>query len=125
MNTCNTSTETAPATACLESIHRPQFRITDHEDGTTVCIALPGVPKDNLKLTLLESSLRIEATRPDEVPETWKTHRDTHSVSRYGLELRLGPRLDGTLTSASLNAGVLTLNVPIREEAKPRQIEVN
>jgi HSP20 family protein len=125
MNTCNPPTETTPARERTETIHRPQFRVTDTEDGTTVNIALPGVRKEDLKLTLLESSLRIEANRHDEVPEGWKTRRDTGSVGRYGLELRLGSRLDGTRTTAALDAGVLTLQVPVREEAKPREIQVN
>lgn len=125
MNACNCPTETAPAKEQYEAIHRPPFRISDHPDGTTVSVALPGVRKEDLKLTLLESSLRIEAGRQDEVPEGWKTHRDSGSVRRYGLDLRLGSRLDGTRTIAALDAGVLTLQVPIREEAKPRQIQVN
>ncbi len=125
MNACHNPTVTAPAREPNETIHRPQFRITDHADGTTVSIALPGVRKEDLKLTLLESSLRVEANRHDEVPENWKTHRDTDSVRRYGLDLRLGSQLDGTRTTASLDAGVLKLQVPIREEAKPRQIPVN
>lgn len=125
MNACHSPTETAPSPELNETIHRPQFRITDNADGTAVSIALPGVRKEDLKLTLLESSLRVEANRHDEVPESWKTHRDTDSVRRYGLDLRLGSRLDGTLTTASLDAGVLKLEVPLREEAKPRQIPVS
>jgi HSP20 family molecular chaperone IbpA len=125
MNTCNPPAENLPASRQIETVHRPQFRIADTEDGTTVSIALPGVRKEDLKLTLLESSLRIEATRHDEVPEGWRTHRDTGPVGRYGLDLRLSSRLDGTRTTAALDAGVLKLLVPVREEAKPRQIEVN
>ncbi len=125
MNACHCPTETAPAREPNETIHRPQFRITDNADGTTVNIALPGVRKEDLKLTLHEYSLRVEADRQDEVPESWKTHRDSDTVRRYGLDLRLGSRLDGTRTTASLVAGVLKLDVPVREEAKPRQIPVN
>ena len=125
MNACHCPTETAPARELDETIHCPQFRITDNADGTSVSIALPGVRKEDLKLTLLESSLRMEASRHDEVPENWKTHRDTDTVRRYGLDLRLGSRLDGTRTTASLDAGVLKLQVPVREEAKPRQIPVS
>ncbi len=125
MNTSHCPTEAAPDRETNEIIHRPQFRITDNADGTTVSIALPGVRKEDLKLTLLETSLRIEASRHDVVPENWKTLRDSGPVRRYGLDLRLGTRLDGTKTTASLDAGVLKLQVPIREEAKPREIQVN
>lgn len=125
MNTCNPPAETANTNEKVETTRRPQFHIKDHQDGTTVSVALPGVRKEDLKLTLLEASLRVEASRHDHVPDDWKTLRDAANVDRYVLELRLGSRLDGTLATASLEAGVLTLQVPVREEAKPRQIEVN
>jgi HSP20 family protein len=125
MNATTHPTETTVSTELAEVVHRPQFRIKETEDGTTVQIALPGVRKENLKLTLLESNLRIEADRNPEIPENWKTHRDPGSIRRYGLDIHLTPRLDGTKTSASLESGILSLRVPVREEAKPRQIEVS
>lgn len=91
----------------------------------TLEVALPGVRKEDLKLTLHEAQLSIEATRSDEVPENWKTHRDSNPTRRYGLNIRLTNRLDGRQTTASFEDGVLTLRVPVSEEAKPRQIQVN
>jgi HSP20 family protein len=125
MNTCHCPTETAPTTEQAATIHRPQSCITGNESGTSVSVALPGVRKEDLKLTLLEGSLKIEATRHDQIPENWKTQHTPESVHHYALELRLSSRLDGTKTSAALLDGVLTLQVPLREEAKPRPIQVN
>lgn len=114
MNTCQCPTETAPSKELNETIHRPQYRIHEDVNGPTINIALPGVRKVDLKLTLHESSLRIEAPR-----------RDADLPQHYRLDLRLTARLDGTKTTATLDAGVLTLLVPVRDEAKPRQIAVN
>ena len=98
-----------------ETIHRPQFRLNEDANGSSVHVALPGMRKEDLNLTLHESSLRIEAHR----------NGDTGSARRYALDFRLSSRLDGTKTTATLDSGVLTLHVPVREEAKPRQITVN
>ncbi|MES2438766.1 MAG: Hsp20/alpha crystallin family protein [Verrucomicrobiota bacterium] len=125
MNDCNRPLETAPAKESRETAHRPQFRTKEDANGAALQIALPGVRKEDVKLTLHETCLRIEADRHDEVQENWKTHRDTGSVRRYGLDIRLTPRLDGTKATASFESGVLELRVPIREESKPRQITVN
>lgn len=114
-----------PQSAQDEPIQRPLFQSREDENGATLQIALPGVKKDDLKLTFHQSSLRIEATRSDEVPQGWKTHRDTGGGKRYALDVRLTSVFDGTKTTASLEAGILTLQVPIREEAKPREIEVS
>ena len=66
----------------------------------------------------------IEGKRSDGVPENWKTLRDTNPAQSYGLNIRLTSRLDGTKTTASFEEGILTLKVPVSEEAKPRVIEV-
>ena len=114
MNPCTCPTEAAPSPDLNETTHRPQYRVHEDANGPTLSIALPGVRKEDLKLTLHEASLRIEATR-----------RDADLLKHYRLDLRLTTRLDGTKTTATLDAGVLTLQVPVREEAKPRQIAVN
>lgn len=108
-----------------EPIQRPLFQSREDENGATLQVALPGVKKEDLKLTFHQSSLMIEATRSDEVPQEWITHRDTGGGKRYALDVRLTSVFDGTKTTASLDAGILTLQVPLREEAKPREIQVS
>ena len=125
MTTCNCPAETAQSTEQNEPVTRPRFTTREDENGVTLHLALPAVLKEDLKLTLHESNLKIEARRADAIPETWKTHRGNGAVLRYGMDIRLARRFDGTKATATLDSGVLTLRVPIREEAKPRQIEVN
>jgi len=109
MNCCNTAPTREQTT---NKTRRPQYRSGQDEGGATLEIALPGVRKEDLKLTLHETRLRIEGTRTD-------------GTAGYGLEIQLTRRLDGTKTTASLEAGVLSLKVPVKDEAKPREIAVN
>lgn len=128
MNSCHCPTPSTPSTASDETaqtIQRPRIHTLEDESGVSLQIALPGVRKEDLKLTLHESNLSIEASRSDAVPENWKTHRSANNTPNYGLNVRLTSRLDGTQTSATFENGVLTLRVPVREESKPRQIQVN
>ncbi|MES2659226.1 MAG: Hsp20/alpha crystallin family protein [Verrucomicrobiota bacterium] len=125
MTTCHCPAEAAPAKELNETVTRPRFTTTKDENGVNLHIALPAVPKEDLKLTLHESNLKIEARRADAIQETWKTHRDNGLARRYALDIRLTRRFDGTKATATLDSGVLTLRLPVREEAKPRQIEVN
>lgn len=113
---CNCPTESAkqPETKTTAVIHRPRFHSQENETGVTLRIALPGVKKEDLKLTLLESNLKVRALRSS-----------GGNPESYELNLRLGNRFDGSKATAALDSGVLTLAVPIREESKPRQIAVN
>ncbi len=98
----NSTTATTPTeTATREPICRPQYRNRQDENGSTLQIALPGVRKEDVKLTLHESNLKVEARRADDVPAEWKTHNAGSSVRRYILNLRLTSRLDGTRTTAA------------------------
>lgn len=124
MNSCNFPTPSATPNTTKQTVQRPQILTREDENGVRLQVALPGVRREDLKLTLHQSDLTIEADRHEELPENWKTHRHSNSPRGYGLNVRLAARLDGTRTSASFENGVLTLQVPIREEAKPRQIQV-
>lgn len=106
-------------------IQRPL--VTSHEDesGVRLQLALPGVHKEDLRISLHESNLQIVAPRRDEVPENCKTHRNGGGSLRYELNARLTNRLDGSKIDAALEDGVLTLRIPLREEAKPREIQIS
>jgi len=104
---------------------QPAFTIREDETGAHVLIALPGVRKEDLKLTLKQSVLEIEAARRSAVPEDWKTHSGHATDVTYVLGVRLTAKLDGANVRATLDHGVLTLHIPIREDAKPREIYVN
>lgn len=119
-----TELETEITVEQSRAIQRPYFHAEEDDRGATLQVALPGVRKEDLKLTFQESNLRIEGQRCDSVPEDWKTIRDTNPAQRYGLNIRLTQRLDGSKTAASYEEGILTLKVPISEEAKPREIAV-
>lgn len=95
------------------------------ENGVHLKVALPGVRKEDLKLSIHESNLQIQAPRHDRIPESWKTHRDGGGTIRYELNARLTNRLDGSKVEASLEDGVLSLHLPLREDAKPREIRVS
>jgi HSP20 family protein len=111
-----------PATAVTR---QPAFTIDENENGARLSIALPGVPKEAVKLTLKQSVLQIEATRVNSVAENWKTHSGPERDINYQLNVRLTPKLDGANVKATLNNGVLSLDIPLREDAKPRPIFVN
>jgi HSP20 family protein len=104
---------------------RPLVTHQEDETGIRVQVALPGVRKEDLRISLHEANLQIAAARREEIPEDWKTHRESGGPIRYELNARLTNRLDGTRIEAALEDGVLTLLVPLREEARPREITIS
>ena len=95
------------------------------KDGVyTLRFDLPGVESDDLDVMVENSVLTVTAKREleDTVGANWMLReRPTGNHSR---QVRLGERLDSSNVSADYNNGVLTITIPVREEAKPQKISV-
>ena len=92
---------------------RPVVHTHHEESGVRLSVALPGVRKDDLKLTVHDGRLEIDASRAD-----------TDDCVHYSLSIQLADRLDGGRTAAALEDGVLNLRIPLREEALPKQVAI-
>ena len=93
-------------------------------DVVTVEFDLPGADPSSIDVQVERGELRLSAERTRHLPEgaTYlvQERRDT-KVSR---RLMLGEILDVDHVDAEFDGGVLTLRIPLRESAKPRQVEV-
>jgi len=86
---------------------------------------LPGVAPDSIELDVERNMLTVKAERTatyDEGAEVQVAERPRGVFSR---QLFLGDTLDADNIKADYDAGVLTLRVPIAEQAKPRRITIN
>ncbi|HEV3381218.1 MAG TPA: Hsp20/alpha crystallin family protein [Trebonia sp.] len=98
---------------------------TVRRDGEVVLrFDVPGVDPEKIDVTVDRGVLTISAVR-----EETKTEGDQPVVrERYHgsvtRRVRLSDNLDAEKIEASNSNGVLEIHIPVREEAKPRKIEV-
>jgi HSP20 family protein len=93
-------------------------------DAFFIHLDLPGVDPDSIEMTAEENVLTISAERrfePEEEDEVLVRERPS---GRFTRQLLLGTNLDRDRTEANDENGVLTVTIPIAEQAKPRRIEV-
>lgn len=115
------------ATALFEGTRGPRRMPMDlFRDGDeyTLTADLPGIDPSSVDIDVDGQLLTIRAER--ELPERegvkWITReREAASFLR---QLNLGQGIDTEKISASFDAGVLTVTLPVSEKAKPRKIEV-
>ncbi len=96
-----------------------------HGDAFVVHIDLPGVDPSSIDLTVEKNVLRVSAQRqwqPSEGDQVITSERPQGSFSR---QLFLGEGLDVDRVEASYDNGVLTITVPVSEQAKPRKVEIS
>lgn len=96
-------------------------------DGDTFHVEfdLPGVDPHSIDLDVEHNVVTIKAERPareDADTELIAAERPRGLFSR---QLFLGDNLDTEQISASYEAGVLALTIPVAEQAKPRKIEIS
>jgi HSP20 family protein len=94
-------------------------------DQFVVHFDLPGIDPGSIDLSVERDVLTLKAERTQKLPdgvETLVSERPYGSITR---QLFLGEGLDTERIEASYDAGVLTLRIPVMEQAKPRRIEIN
>lgn len=108
----------------LRAFEQTSGEFTEDDDALVWSADLPGVSRENLKVTVENGVLTLEARR--EVP---KQERGTVRYSeRRPWELRRSVQLPDSVDTeridAALTDGVLTLRLPKKAEAQPRSIAI-
>jgi HSP20 family protein len=85
---------------------------------------LPGVDPRSIDVDLEGRTLTIRADRQDEETGQIQWLARERSTGTFARQLTLGEGLATEKIDASYTDGVLTLRIPVAEEAKPRRIEV-
>jgi len=97
-------------------------------DVFTVKIDLPGVDPASIDIDVDDRTLTVRAERAAETVEQDETSgwvSRERSYGTYARQIALGRGLDTAHIAASYTDGVLTLTIPVAEEAKPRKIAVS
>ncbi len=89
-----------------------------------VHLDLPGVDLGSIQLTVEQDVLSVRATRtwtPDDGDQIQVSERIQGEFNR---QLFLGESLDRDNITATYEDGVLTIIIPVAEQAKPRRVEI-
>lgn len=104
----------------------PPVDIYENEKGEIVIKAeLPGMTKEEIDLRVENNTLTIrgDRKRQAEVKEE-QYHRVERTYGSFTRSFSLPGTVDTARVSADYKDGLLTVSLPLREEAKPRQIQV-
>jgi HSP20 family protein len=121
--------ETMPQTARDEAAREqpfvvPPVDVYENESGITLLADLPGVSRDRLGVRVDGETLVIEASASTAQPEGMELIYGEAQYPSYRRQFTLSRELDSSRIEAALKDGVLKLQIPKREEARPRRIEV-
>jgi HSP20 family molecular chaperone IbpA len=109
-------------TRAQERYIQPPVDIHETQQGLVLMADLPGVELNDLTVKLEDNILTIQASPKHRI--TAEPIYREFELANFFRQFELSDQVDQGKIAARLNHGVLTLELPKAEKAKPRQISV-
>jgi HSP20 family protein len=103
----------------------PVMDVSESADKITVRMDLPGVTKEDVNIAIIGNTLQVkgEKKQEKEVKEE-NYHRIERTYGSFFRSVELPSRVVADKITAKFKDGVLTIELPKAEEAKPHAIEI-
>lgn len=99
--------------------------VVENDDAFVLTASLPGIDPDDLGITFDNNTLTIQGeVKKDEEIEEGRYHLRERSYGRFTRSITLPRNVDADRIEANYEKGVLSLQIPKTEEAKPRRIAI-
>jgi len=102
----------------------PPLNVFRGRDALLIRAEVPGVDPAGLEVSVEGRTMTVKGERPAPVKGSVSYHRRERRFGKFSRTLQLPEDIDGTKAVAECRNGVLTVTVPKREEARPKQIRV-
>jgi len=103
----------------------PVVDIMEDENEYTLIAELPGLTRDDVKISLTDNIVTIRGekkAKTEEKNENW--HQMERTYGMFERSFTLGSSVDPSRVKAKFENGVLTVALPKSEEARPREIRI-
>jgi HSP20 family protein len=109
----------------LEGLWYPSINIEESKDNVIVTAELPGMKKDDIKVTISEGKLTVSGERNFEKEEKDKTyHRIERRYGSFRRAISLPTEVKSDKAKATYEQGLLKIEIPKSEKVKPKEIGI-
>ena len=102
----------------------PSLNVFTERDGCVLRLEAPGVDLESLKIEGDGRTLRVSGKRDWRAPDEGSFHRRERGFGEFARSVQLPEEYAIDRAEATYRHGLLTIRVPKKEEAKPRQIAI-
>jgi HSP20 family protein len=103
----------------------PAVDVAEETDKLLVRVEVPGVEEKDLKIHFEDGLLTVSGERQFERTDTRNYHRIERAYGSFTRTFSLPRSIDAAKISANYRNGILEIEIPKLEEAKPKQIAIN
>ena len=103
----------------------PAMDVYETDENVVVTVELPGIKAEDVEVSVEDATLTVSGTREfsSEVTEE-SYHRIERRYGSFSRAVSLPPQVDTGKVEARFEDGVLTVEVPKVEKAKPKKIQI-
>ena len=110
----------------MDGIWYPAVDIQEDKDAYHVVLELPGLSKDDVQISLEDGVLTVKGEKKTEQEEKeGDYHYYERRFGKFERMFRINSEIKQDQIDASFKDGVLTIELPKAETAKPKQIAIN
>ncbi|HYC93035.1 MAG TPA: Hsp20/alpha crystallin family protein [Thermoanaerobaculia bacterium] len=103
----------------------PAVDVLEETERIIVKVEAPGVEEKDLRVTFEDGLLTIAGERQFERKDDRNYHRIERAYGTFTRTFTLPRSVDGTKITANYRNGVLEVEIPKKEESRPKQIQIN
>ena len=103
----------------------PAMDVEERDDAFVVRLELPGLKKDEVKISITDNVLTVSGERKEEHTEEERTfHRREIFYGRFHRSVTLPSEVEGDRAKAVYHDGILEITIPKSERVRPKTIEI-
>lgn len=103
----------------------PAMDVSETDEGLTITMELPGLPKENLDVTLENGNLTVSGEKKVERNrESERYHAVERRTGSFRRSVTLPTDVDADKADAAFEDGVLTIRIPKSEQVKPKRLTI-
>lgn len=106
-------------------VYVPETDIYEKEDAILVRCDMPGVPEGGIDIRLENTELEITGTQTVVKPEGVDLMAGEYETGVFRRKFSIPQLIDRDKIKAKLHNGVLDIELPKAEQAKPKKIEIS
>lgn len=107
------------------STWNPAVDVVEEDKHYVLSMDLPGLNKEDVKIAVENDTLKISGEKKHEHEDKKKNyHRCERYYGKFERSFNLGTEINTEKIEANFKDGVLYINLPKSESAKPKEIEV-
>lgn len=103
----------------------PAVDVAEEKDKILVRVEVPGMNENDLKVSFEDGLLTVSGERQFERKDDRNYHRIERTYGSFTRTFSLPRTIDANAISAQYRDGILEIEIPKLEDAKPKQIQIN